>query len=339
MTSLPGTAKLERERSAAAGRGRAAGWVTQESVLAVSILVLSLIVGGINPNFLAQGNITDILSNASYIAVAAIGMSLVIISGNIDISVGALIGFLATIGGRLAVGAADGGYWIGWAYILPVIVGVAVEGVIGFIVAYLRVPAIVVSLGMMSILRGGLILWTGGEWIYNLPPEFTLAQQRVLNIPIPVYVMVILTILAALWLRYAPAGRAIYAVGGNKEAARLSGIDERRVLMQVFMINGLMVGIAAMLFATKFNAIQSTVPPGLELLVITAAVVGGVSILGGTGTVIGSTLGAVLIHVIPSAMIFASISQYWQQAVQGGLILLTVLADLYRRRRQTYGKG
>lgn len=336
MASVSGTASIPK--AANRRRARAGGLVTQESVLALSIITLGIVVALLNPNFLSSGNISNILSNSSYIAVAAIGMSMVIISGNIDISVGALIGLLATIGGRLALGAAEGGYWIGWAYIIPICVGVLVEAVIGFIVAYLRVPAIVVSLGMMSILRGGLILWTGGEWIYNLPQEFTLAQQSALGIPIPVIVMLVLTVAAALWMRYSPAGRAIYAVGGNKEAARLSGISERRVLMQVFMINGLMVGVAGVLFATQFNAIQSTVPPGLELLIITAAVVGGVSILGGTGTVIGSTLGALLIHVIPNAMIFANISQYWQQAVQGLLILLTVLVDIYRRRRQTYGK-
>ena len=335
MASLSGTAAVSKTTDR---RARATNWVTQESVLAISIIVLGAVVSLINPNFMSATNISNILNNSSYIAIAAIGMAMVIISGNIDISVGALIGLLATIGGRLAVGAAEGGYWIGWAYIIPIFVGVLVEAVIGFIVAYLRVPAIVVSLGMTSILRGGLILWTGGEWIYDLPREFMLAQQNVLGVPVPVIFMIILTIIAGLWLRYAPAGRAIYAVGGNKEAARLSGISEKRVLMQVFMLNGLMVGFAAMMFATQFSAIQSTVPSGLELLIITAAVVGGVSILGGTGTVIGSTLGALLIHVIPNAMIFANISQYWQQAVQGVLILFTVLVDLYRRRRQTYGK-
>ncbi len=114
----------------------------------------------------------------------------------------------------------------------------------------------------------------------------------------------------------------------------------RDILARLLMAGriSMAVGFAAMMFATQFSAIQSTVPSGLELLIITAAVVGGVSILGGTGTVIGSTLGALLIHVIPNAMIFANISQYWQQAVQGVLILFTVLVDLYRRRRQTYGK-
>ncbi|MDZ4770269.1 MAG: ABC transporter permease [Chloroflexota bacterium] len=319
---------------------RLSGWITQETVLAFTIVFLSLAVGLINPNFISERNISDILYNSSYIAVAALGMSLVIVSGNIDISVGSLIGLLATIGGRLAIGQAEGGYPEIVAFIVPIVIGVASGAVTGFFVAYLRVPAIVVSLGMLSILKGGLILWTGGEWIYNLPRWFQFAQERPLGLPAPLFFMVILTILMALWMRYSATGRAIYAVGGNKEAARLSGLSEKRIIMTVFMINGFMVGIAALLFAGQFNAIQSTVPPGVELLIITAAVVGGVSILGGTGTVVGATLGAILIHIIPSAMIFANVSSYWRGAVQGLLILLTVLVDLYRRRRQSYsGRG
>ncbi len=336
MTAIP-----QKTSQALANRSigsRLSGLLTQESVLALALVIISFAVTIVNPNFLAARNISDILSNSSYIAIAAIGMSLVIISGNIDISIGSLIGLLATIAGRLAIGAEAGGYPEIFAFIIPIVVGVASGALIGFFVAYLHVPAIVVSLGMLSVLKGGLILWTGGEWIYNLPEWFKFAQQRPLGIPAPVYLMISLTIIGAIWMKYSATGRAIYAVGGNREAARLSGISEKRIIMTVFMINGFMVSIAALLFATQFNAIQSTVPSGLELLVITSAVVGGVSILGGTGTVIGSTLGAVLVHVIPAAMIFASISDYWRQAVQGLLILFTVLVDLYRRNQQSYAR-
>jgi ribose/xylose/arabinose/galactoside ABC-type transport system permease subunit len=223
------------------------------------------------------------------------------------------------------------------AWVVPLIVGPIVGAFIGFLVAYMRIPAIVVTLGMKSILQGGLIIATGGTWIYNLPEGYGLAQERWLGIPAPVYFMIILAILAALWMRYSGLGRAIYAVGGNAEAARLSGINEQSVVLRVFIINGLMVGIASVLFATKFNAIQSTVPPGIELQIITAAVVGGVSILGGTGTVIGAMLAAIFIMSIGSAMTFARVSDYWIQAIQGVLILITVLVDLFRRRQMQKG--
>lgn len=308
---------------------------SQEFILLMSILVLSLVVYSDNPRFGSERNLLNILSNASYIAVGAIGMSMVIITGNIDVSVGSLIGVLATIAGQLAVH--DYPIWVAWT--APVLAAMVVEGFIGFLVAYLRIPAIVVTLGMMSILKGGLILATGGAWIYDIPQEFFLAQRQPYGIPMPIYFMVALVILAALWMHYSPTGRAIYAVGGNAEAARLSGISEKRTLMTVFILHGFMIGVAGLLFATQFTTIQSTVPPGLELMIITAAVVGGVSILGGSGTVIGAMLGAILIRVIQSGMIFLNVSAYWLQAVQGILILLTVLADILRRRRQAASIG
>jgi rhamnose transport system permease protein len=303
---------------------------SQEAVLLGVIVLLFIVVGGINPRFLAERNLESVLLGNAYVAVAAIGMSMVIVSGNIDISVGSLIGVLATVSGSLAVAGAP----IIVSWLVPVGVSVLVMLVIGFMVAYLRIPSIVVTLGMLSILKGGLISATGGKWISNLPPGYNLAQNDLLGVPLPIYFMVGLTVGAAVWMRYSAAGRAIYAVGGNAEAARLSGISRERTLMMVFAIHGVFVGIAAILFATQLSIIQSTVPPNLELSIITASVVGGVSILGGTGTVIGSTLAAILIAAIGSSLIFVGISPYWLRAVQGTLILLTVLADLMRRRRR-----
>jgi ribose/xylose/arabinose/galactoside ABC-type transport system permease subunit len=255
---------------------------------------------------------------------------MVIISGNIDISVGSLIGVLATVSGTLAVN----GYPLIVCWLAPLVVGAMATALMGFLVAYLRIPSIVVTLGMLSILKGGLISVTGGAWISNLPAGYALAQARPLGIPMPIWFMVVLTALAALWMRHTATGRAIYAVGGHAEAARVSGISRRRTIMTVFVVHGVFVGIASVLFATQLSVIQSTVPPNLELTIITATVVGGVSILGGTGTVIGATLAAILLAAIGSSLIFVSISPYWLRAVQGVLILITVLADLLRRRRQ-----
>lgn len=303
---------------------------SQEAVLFLALLVLFAVVGSYNDRYVADRNISSIFLGNAYIGVAAIGMSMVIISGNIDISVGSLIGVLATISGTLAV---DGwGIWVSW--LVPIVCSVVFTMITGALVAYLRMPAIVVSLGMLSILKGGLISITDGAWINDLPEGYALSQAKPLGIPMPIYFLVILTLLAALWMRYSARGRAIYAVGGNPEAARLAGISRERTIMMVFAIHGVFVGIAAVLFATQFQTIQSTVPPNLELIIITASVVGGVSILGGIGTVIGSTLAAILLAAIGSALIFIDLSAYWLRAVQGVLILLTVLADLERRRRQ-----
>lgn len=313
-------------------RYRIAGFkLSQELVLVLAIVALFAVVGAMNPRFIAERNLQSIFLGNAYIAVAAIGMSMVIISGNIDISVGALIGVLATISGTLAVN----GVPVVICWIVPVFVAIAFTTLMGAMVAYLRIPSIVVSLGFLSILKGGLIVVTGGAWINKLPASFHLAQMKPLGIPMPIYFMVLLTIGAAAWMRFSATGRSFYAIGGNAEAARLSGISKERTTVKVFAVHGLFAGIAAVLFATQLSIIQSTVPPNLELTIITASVVGGVSILGGTGTVVGSTLAAILIAAIGSSLIFINVSPYWLRAVQGVLILLTVLADLWRRFRQT----
>ncbi len=301
----------------------------QEIVVLLAMVVLFLIVGAVNSRFLSNTNLTSIFAGNAYIAVAAIGMSMVIISGHIDVSVGSLIGVLATIAGTLAVK----GYPIWIAWLVPVLVGILVNTFQGLLIAYMRIPAIVVTLGFLSILKGGLISTTGGAWITDMPAAFMIAQTRILGVPSPVYFMVILTVLAALWMRYSALGRSLYAAGGNPEAARAAGLSPERTCVMAFAIHGFFAGVAALLFATQLQVIQSTVPPNLELTVITAAVIGGVSILGGTGTVIGSTLAAILFATIGSALIFLNVSAYWLRAVLGLLILATVLADMIRRRR------
>jgi rhamnose transport system permease protein len=304
---------------------------SQEAMLAVAIIGLALIVGFVNPRFLSANNLSDLLLGNAYVAVAAIGMSMVIVSGNIDISVGALIGVLATVSGSLAVA----GYPIALAWGAPLVIGMAVMAMQGAVVAYLGIPSIVVTLGMLSILKGGLISVTGGRWITDLPDNFHLADIELFGVlPMPVLIMVVATILAAIWMRFWPGGRAIYAAGGNPEAARLCGVSPRRTTIFVFAAHGFFAGIAALMFATELRVIQSTAPAGLELSVITASVVGGVSILGGVGTVIGSTLAAVLLAEIASALVFINVSPYWTHAVQGSLILATVVADILRRRRR-----
>lgn len=302
----------------------------QESVILFGLLFLIFIIGIANPRFLQERNISDILQGNAYIAVAALGMTMVIVTGNIDISVGSLVGLLAVISGRLVVAGLPSPI----AWLIPLFVGAGIGAFIGFLVAYLRIPSIVVTLGMLSIIKGILIIWTAGERVTDMPADYHLSQMRPLGIPMPIIIMVALTIVVVLWMRYSATGRAFYALGGNAEAARLSGLSQRRLLMTVFTLNGVFVGIASVMYSTQFQIIQVTPPPALELSIITASVVGGVSILGGTGTAIGSTLATLLLNFIRSAMIFINVSPFWLKAVQGLLILATVLADLIRRRRQ-----
>ncbi len=311
---------------------------TQEGILLLLLAVLIIGVGLYNPRFLNERNLTDVFNANAYVAVAAIGISMIIITGNIDISVGAAIGVLVSLSGTLASELGHTGLptilvlLIAW--IVPIFGGMLISAINGFFVAYLGIPAIVVTLGTFSILRGGLILVGGGNTITDLPDGFGLAQQSLGPLSFAVIVMIILTFVAFAWMRWSQLGRFQYAIGGNKEAARLSGIDVRSSLMKTFIIAGAFYGVASVLYATQFNTIQTVVTPGLELQIITASVVGGVSILGGIGTVIGSTLAAILIRTIGASLVFIDISAFWLRAILGVLILVTVLADVVRRRRQ-----
>ncbi|MBV9491836.1 MAG: hypothetical protein JO069_19245 [Verrucomicrobia bacterium] len=311
------------------------GWLNrQESVLILTFIIVLGAVSAVNPGFASPGNLVDIVFNSSYIGVAAIGMTMIILCGHIDISIGAALGVCATVAGKMAVAGVP--LWI--VFPVTILVGGLIGLINGILVAYGRIPAIVATLGMASILKGGLILVTGGKWIYGLPTEFTISRLRLLGIPLPICALVVFGILFSVWLRYFAGGRQLYAVGGNAEAARLSGISEQRITIRVFILNGLLVGISAILYATNFTAIQSNAVTGFELTVITAAVIGGVSILGGTGTIFGALLGAILLQIIGSALVFLHIRSEWFQTVQGSLILLTILLDVFRRR-QTLSAG
>ena len=325
---------------------------SQESILLVVLVLLIAYTGNHSERFLSTRNMANLFGGYAYIAVAAIGMTMVIVTGNIDISVGSLMVSLSMFSGAISVYSHYPSWLpvngiIGLSWVLPVIAGGLVGAVIGFLVTYLRIPSIVVTLGFLSILKGLLIIISGGTRITDMPDGYALAQRHPLehvSLPIfqdffhtlamPVYFMVILTILTALWMRYTPTGRSLYAVGGNAEAARLSGLSEHRIVMMAFILNGMFVGISAVLNATQFSVIQATLPP-IELTIITAAVVGGVSILGGTGTVIGAMLAAIFLNTVTKALVFLDISPYWTRAIQGILILITVLIDLLRRRRQS----
>ncbi len=239
-------------------------------------------------------------------------------------------GVLATISGSLAVAGAP----IIVTWFAPLVIGVAVMAAQGAIIAYLRIPAIVVTLGMLSILKGGLISVTGGKWITDLPQNFHLADLSLFGAPMPVVIMV---------ARDGSGGAldAQFARGaGDLCDGRQSGSrPPLRRQPAAHCAHGvraawLFAGLASLVYATQLRVIQSTTPQGLELTIITAAVVGGVSILGGVGTVVGSTLAAILIAEITSALVFINVSPYWTDALRGGLILATVIADILRRQRR-----
>lgn len=279
------------------------------------------------PSFFRYQNVEDILVNASYLSVAALGMMLVILTGQIDLSVGSILAICSTVGAL----ASKAGIPI-WA-VFAIVLGLgALLGLFnGLLTTGLRVHSLIVTLGTMNLYRGALIYFTQGDWIYDLPVDFReVGLGRFLGIPYPIWVATFTAILMAWLLTRTPWGREFYAVGSSPVAARLTGLQPSRILLRAFTINGLLVGLASLLFATRFSVIQSNTGVGFELLVIAATVVGGVNIFGGSGTVLGVVLGASLMSTIGTALTFFRVSSFWEPTLRGLFILLAVAFDTLR---------
>jgi ribose/xylose/arabinose/galactoside ABC-type transport system permease subunit len=310
-------------------RAGLAGWGRELTILSV-LAALSAYLGLTQPNFINAFTVSSILTDAAYVGIVGVGMTVVIVGGQIDISVGSMLGVCALVSAMLArAGAA-----------MPLVVaaslalGLAMGALNGALVAYLRIPAIIVTLATLTMLRGGVLWWTKGYWVMPLPDAWKfLGTTPVLGLPLPVWIGWATVALAGYLLAHTTSGRQVYAVGSNPRAAVLAGIDVPRTTFLLFALNGLLVGLAAMVDVTRFSQVQTEEGLGLEFLVITAVVIGGTNIFGGSGRVIGTYLGVLLLMVTSSALTFLGISATWDQAIRGAFILLAVTADIARTGR------
>ena len=306
--------------------GRYSRELAVAAVLALLLLALAIFA----PNFFEPQPLLSRLASQMPALVAGIGMACVLISRQIDISIGAQFGLCAVIAGLLAAAK------------LPLIVvvvgavgaGVAMGAFNGLLVAWLGLPSIVVTLATMVTWQEALRLWQQGR-LLNLPAGlqwFGLSQTGGQSLLI--IFAVVLVALAAWMLRRVAAGRFVYAVGSDAEAARLAGIEPRRVTFGVFVLMGLLVGVAALMNVVQSPQVQPTCGDGFELKVIAAVVVGGVAVTGGRGRLWGVVPGLLLLANVNPALTHFHVQAYWEKAIQGFVILLAVLADGIRRRKQ-----
>jgi rhamnose transport system permease protein len=303
----------------------------REISIAVFLLILGAILALFAPSFFSAANFSSILVNTSYVAIAALGGMFAILTGQPDISVGSILAVCSIIAGQLSKAGAPAAV----AFLASVGTGLLLGLVNGLLVTRLRVHSIIVTLGTLLIYRGALLYFTGGAWVYDLPRGFRqIGLGKVLGVPNPIWIAVLVLLAGSFLLSYTAWGRTLYAVGSNREAARLSGIRTEATIVTALAANGAVVGIAAMVFSTRFSTIQSNVGSGFEFLVITAVVVGGVHIFGGSGTVIGVALGSLLVGVTGTALVFLDISAYWERALHGLFILLAVSFGVLRARRR-----
>ena len=279
------------------------------------------------PGYFSPENLRDLFLANLPVLLVAIGMTLVIITAEIDISVGSTFAICAVAAGVLAKAGLP--IWsVGAATCL---LGAAAGLLNGALVAYVRIPSIVVTLATMTALRDGLRWTTEGAWVQNLPAGFQWLGLTQGGFPIVAASLTgILTIAFAAALRHLAAGRAVYATGSNPDAARLAGLDTATVKLMVFTVLGTLTGLAALLNAVRFNQIPSNLGIGLEMKVIAAVVVGGASVAGGTGGITGTVLGVVLLAAIGPALTFLGVSPYWERAIQGAIILVAVAAERIR---------
>jgi rhamnose transport system permease protein len=303
------------------------------ALTALIVLLIGVAVGA--PSFFGASNLIDTLLSNAPVAIAAIGMLLVIVCGHIDISVASQFAIVSVASGVLA----REGLPMPAVAVACIAIGALLGSINGVLVAFLHVPSIVATLATMIALREGLRMATQGEWISQLPAAFQWFGLSQAAGQVAIFAATGLLYVAFSWaLRNVAAGRAVYATGSDPESTRLAGIDPQRVVLWVFIANGALVGLAAVLNSVRFNAIQSNAGTGLEMKVIAAVVVGGASITGGRGTIIGTLIGVVLLGIVGTALTFLGVSAYWEKAIQGGIVLAAVLADPARIGRRTHAR-
>ncbi|NNJ11471.1 ABC transporter permease [Chloroflexales bacterium ZM16-3] len=306
----------------------------RELGIAAFILVLAALVSLRAPAFLSVDNFRDILLNISILVIVALGQMMVIITRGIDLSVSSMIGLTAMMVSSMLVLFP----WLPMpaAILLGLALGATLGAFNGLIIAVGNVPPIIATLGTMSIYRGMVFFYSQGSWVNasDMPEGFRrLAKASPFGVPNLILFAVAVLLLVAFFLRLTRAGRDIYAVGSNPDAARFAGIRAQRVIFTVYVLSGLLAGLAGVLWASRFEAAQTNTAFGFELQTVAAPVVGGVNIFGGSGGVIGVVLGAFLLGVIENSLTLVKISPFWQLAAQGLLILLAVVFDAAVLRR------
>jgi rhamnose transport system permease protein len=294
----------------------------------LGLLLLIAVTGILEPRFIHADSLRDLGLNAAIISILAVGQTLVIVTRNIDISVGSILGLAAFMAGDLL--SNNPGLPIVVVVLACMGLGAACGLLNGFLVTFGRVPALVVTLGTLYVFRGLAFLWTNGRQVNaeKLPDPFlNLGTDRLLGIPILVIVAVVVILLVGRYLRDYRSGRELYAIGSNPDAARLAGVRTDRRVTTAYIVNGALAGLAGVMFTARFGTVDATAGTGYELTVVAAAVVGGVAIFGGSGSVYGAALGALLLGTITSSLIVLKVAAFWQMAAVGALLLAAIALD------------
>jgi ribose transport system permease protein len=286
-----------------------------------------------NERFASLGNLRAVLIAAAPFALIALGQTLVILTGGIDLSVGSLIALGAMVSAWIAIRNPE----MIWLALLGAIVAGTLAGIInGLVVAYLDVPPFVATLGMLTVASGLAYFIGGGAPINGLPESFGLiANTKLFGFQLPVYVMIAFFIILGLVMKYSAFGLRVYAIGGNRIAAEVAGVNAKRTLVQVYTLSGFLAGLSGVILASRVISGPPNLGQGFELGAIAAVVIGGASLMGGRGTVWGTFLGLLIIQTLKNGLDIMVVPAYWQMVINGVVIVSAVAVDVWANRRRS----
>jgi ribose/xylose/arabinose/galactoside ABC-type transport system permease subunit len=310
----------------------------------IFLLILMAVFAIMEPRFLSSINLFNVMRQVSIVGLLAIGMTFVILTAGIDLSIGSLLAFAGLVAAAVAKGGmedrftvGEGAVGYGWylAALAAIAIGIAGGWLQGIAITRLKVPPFVVTLGGMSVFRGAALLFAAGGPISGFQPDFTWwGQGRIGPVPVPVIIFLVAALIAHIVLRYTRYGRRVYAVGGNPEAARLAGLNVNWIICSVYVIMGFFAGLGAFVLAARLNSAEAVAGTGYELTVIASVVIGGTSLFGGVGSIFGTVIGTILIGVLLNGLVLMNVSSYIQQIIIGVIIVLAVAFDTFAKARR-----
>ena len=315
-------------------------WETEHkqnhTVLLITILFSILIISLISPNFFTYRNFASILEQMALYLVMALGMTFIMITGGIDVSVGSVLGVVvAFIGIAFSVWGLP--IWI--TIILALVIGTAAGAGNGLLITKVKLPPIIATIATLNIYRGLAYMMIGDNIYYRFPRAFrALATTKILQIPSSVYISLIFAVLCYMFLKYHYTGRHSIAVGANPMAARLAGIRADSTIIKIYGLAGFLFGIAGIIMTAKLNSSQAVAGTGIELHIIAVTVIGGTSLAGGYGTILGTVMGTILIAILENSLIIMNVSYFWQKFVLGLMIVVAVAFRTLRQERKVKGK-
>lgn len=304
-----------------------------QSLIALVLMCLALSL--LTENFLTSDNVWNVMRQISVNVCISVGMTLVILTAGIDLSVGSMLAFSGAVTAGLLLHGIElpaFNLYIGFTLLGAILTGITVGTILGYInglaITRFKVPPFIATLAMFTMARGFTMLWTGGFPVTGLGDSFGfIGTGWFLSVPMPVWISSLIVVLAVIFVRKTRLGRYIYAVGGNEEAAKLSGLKVNRIKLIVYMLAGALAAIGGILVTARLDSAQPNAGMGYELDSIAAVVIGGTSLSGGRGTIMGTVLGALIIGVLNNGLVLLNVSPFWQQVIKGLVILLAIILD------------